>query len=86
MMAAMKRARLWGFDQVPDAVQARLVLLQREPYTGKWKRGHDPSDAHETGEEKAEVHGQRWVNQDRENRDYSVLRRKRSPEKPRRIE
>jgi hypothetical protein len=45
-----------------------------------------PSDAHETGEEKAEVHGQRWVNQDRENRDYSVLRRKRSPEKPRRIE
>jgi hypothetical protein len=75
---------------VPDAVQARLVLLQREPYTGKWKRGHDPQsfddDAHETGEEKAEAHGQRWVNQDRENRDYSVLRRKRPPERARRIE
>jgi hypothetical protein len=77
------------FDQVADAVQARLVLLQREPYTTKWKRSHDPigfdDDANETGEEKAEVHGKRWVNQDRENRDYSVLRRKPSPERPRRV-
>jgi hypothetical protein len=77
-----------GSEQVPDAVQATLVLLQREPDTTKWKRNHDPigfdDDANETGEEKAEAHGQRWVNQDRENRDYSVLRRKRSPERPRR--
>jgi hypothetical protein len=79
-----------GFLRVPDAVQARLVLLQREPLTTKWTRSHHPigfdDDAHETGEEKAEVHGQRWVDQDRENRDYSVLRRKPAPERPRRIE
>jgi hypothetical protein len=78
-----------GYDRVADAVQARLVLLERVPYTSKWER-HDPirfyDAADETGEEKAEVHGERWVNQDRENRDYSVLRRKRSPQRPRRVE
>jgi hypothetical protein len=47
-----------GSEQVPDAVQATLVLLQREPDTTKWKRNHDPigfdDDANETGEEKVE--------------------------------
>jgi len=89
-MTVAKNVPVSAEDQVADAVQARLVLLQREPYTTKWKRRHDPivfgDDANETGEEKAEAHGQRWVNQDRENRDYSVLRRKRSPKRPRRIE
>jgi hypothetical protein len=69
-------------------VRARLILLKRED--GEWTRegetlGFDDDEA-QKGEEKAEAHGQAWVRQDPTRRDYTVLRRKPPPERPRRID
>jgi hypothetical protein len=72
-------------------VRARLILLKRE--SGGWARegqtlafDDEEGQTGETGDEKAEAHGKEWVRQDPSRRDYTVLRRKPPPERPRRIE
>jgi len=70
------------------AVRARLILLKLEQNT--WAREGETltfdDDESEAGEKKAEDRGREWVRQDPARRDYSVLRRKPSPETPRRLD
>jgi hypothetical protein len=66
------------------AVRARLILLEREPRSRKWKRAGRTltfdDDAMQSGEEKAEANGKWWLRQGPGgSRDYTILRRRTRP-------
>jgi len=59
------------------AVRVQLILLKRDPeYDGSSREGNGTpfeDDLRGTGEEKARARGEKWVQEDPDNRDFSVI-------------